>query len=67
MAVQLQRNPDGTITLRHETQTWNPVKGGMDIEIHGEIRMSVAEWRPTIADLLDMTDDDSGIVGKGRV
>lgn len=52
MGMSMRVNPDGTIILRQETQTFNQGTGSMDIEVHGEMTMSAREWLNTMGELL---------------
>ncbi|TYP82020.1 hypothetical protein [Blastococcus xanthinilyticus] len=54
MGYQVRKNADDSITMSHETQTFNEAKGHMDIDVHGEITMSAPEWAQAAEAILDI-------------
>lgn len=54
MSYRLLENDDGTITLFHESQSFDPAKGSMDSTVHSEITMSAADWAAAAEDLRAM-------------
>ncbi len=52
-----------TLTLIHETQTFDAKSGGMDIEVHGQITMSGEEWLRTAVGVLAMLPGKRNLEG----
>jgi len=63
-AMQMRWSGD-TLTLIHETQTFDATSGGMDIEVHGEITMPGEEWLHTAVAILAMVPGKRNLEGTG--